>query len=120
MIENLGNVGDFIGGIGVVITLIYLATQIAQNTRSLRLSNLQQTMGTSVSLNQTTMLAQHWQVFHQHENGMIETKVFNAYMIRLQLTLRPPLSRAMWRFRMKSTFPLDFQACVEKYIEDVE
>jgi hypothetical protein len=25
MIENLGNIGDFVGGVGVFITLIYLA-----------------------------------------------------------------------------------------------
>jgi hypothetical protein len=36
MLENLGNIGDFLGGIGVVITLIYLAVQIRQNTRQLR------------------------------------------------------------------------------------
>ena len=31
-IEFLGNLGDFIGGIGVIVTLIYLALQIRQNT----------------------------------------------------------------------------------------
>lgn len=36
MLENLGNIGDFLGGIGVVITLVYLAVQIRQNTRQLR------------------------------------------------------------------------------------
>ncbi len=34
--EALGNLGDFIGGIGVIVTLIYLATQIRQNTRATR------------------------------------------------------------------------------------
>ena len=34
MFEILGNIGDFLGGIGVVVTLIYLATQIRQNTTS--------------------------------------------------------------------------------------
>jgi hypothetical protein len=33
MIEALGNIGDFIGGIGVVVTLIYLAVQIRQNSK---------------------------------------------------------------------------------------
>ena len=28
MIETLGNIGDFVGGIGVVVTLFYLAFQI--------------------------------------------------------------------------------------------
>ncbi len=53
MIENLGNIGDFIGGIGVVVTLIYLAVQVRQNTRTVRLSSIQQVMGTSVSINET-------------------------------------------------------------------
>ena len=39
--ETLGNIGDFLGGIGVVITLIYLAGQIRQNTRSIRTSAFQ-------------------------------------------------------------------------------
>ena len=36
IIETLGNLGDFVGGIGVVITLVYLALQIRQNTRASR------------------------------------------------------------------------------------
>ena len=36
MLEDLGNLGDFIGGIAVIATLLYLAMQIRQNTRSLR------------------------------------------------------------------------------------
>lgn len=34
MFESLGNVGDFVGGIGVIITVIYLAFQIRQSTAS--------------------------------------------------------------------------------------
>lgn len=52
MIENLGNIGDFIGGVGVFATLIYLATQIRQNTRSLRLASIQHIIGTSVSISE--------------------------------------------------------------------
>lgn len=35
MLEDLGNVGDFLGGIGVVATLVYLALQIRQNSSQL-------------------------------------------------------------------------------------
>jgi hypothetical protein len=35
-IQDLGSIGDFLGGIGVVITLIYLAFQIRQNTNAVR------------------------------------------------------------------------------------
>lgn len=36
MFEHLGNLGDFIGGIAVVVTLIYLTSQIRQNTAAMR------------------------------------------------------------------------------------
>ena len=50
MIENLGNIGDLIGGVGVFVTLVYLATQVRQNTRSHRLASIQQIISTSVSI----------------------------------------------------------------------
>lgn len=40
-LESLGNLGDFIGGIGVVATLIYLAVQVRQNTAALRTASRQ-------------------------------------------------------------------------------
>jgi hypothetical protein len=41
MLDALGNIGDFLGGVGVVITLIYLAAQIRQNTTSSRTESYQ-------------------------------------------------------------------------------
>lgn len=38
MLSALGDLGDFIGGIGVVVTLIYLAIQIRSNTEQTRLN----------------------------------------------------------------------------------
>ena len=35
-IQDLGNIGEFFGGLLVVVSLFYLAMQIRQNTRSLR------------------------------------------------------------------------------------
>jgi hypothetical protein len=39
-LEDLGNIGDFLGGIGVIITLLYLAIQIRQNTRQLKADSM--------------------------------------------------------------------------------
>jgi hypothetical protein len=39
-IQDLGALGEFVGSIGVIATLIYLAIQIRQNTDSVRESNL--------------------------------------------------------------------------------
>jgi hypothetical protein len=38
ILEALGNVGDFIGGLAVVITLVYLAVQVRQNSRQIELN----------------------------------------------------------------------------------
>ena len=39
-ISDLGDLGDFLGGIGVIITLIYLAIQIRRNTTTVRTASL--------------------------------------------------------------------------------
>ena len=41
MFETLGNLGDFIGGIGVVATVIYLAVQVRQSTASTKAASYQ-------------------------------------------------------------------------------
>ena len=41
MFDTLGNIGDLVGGIGVVITLIYLARQIKHNSASLEANAVQ-------------------------------------------------------------------------------
>ena len=35
-LEDLGNIGEFVAAVAVVVSLIYLAVQIRQNTRSVR------------------------------------------------------------------------------------
>lgn len=42
-LEALGNLGDFVGGIGVVASLLYLAQQIRRNTASVRAAAIQTT-----------------------------------------------------------------------------
>ncbi len=38
-LETLGNIGDFLGGIAVLVTLLYLAVQIRANTRATQSEN---------------------------------------------------------------------------------
>jgi hypothetical protein len=38
LLEALGNLGDFVGGIAVVATLLYLAVQVRQNSRNLQIA----------------------------------------------------------------------------------
>jgi hypothetical protein len=39
--EALGDLGDFVSGIGVVVTLVYLAVQVRGNTQALQSNTLQ-------------------------------------------------------------------------------
>ncbi len=40
-LQDLGNIGEFVGAVGVIATLAYLAVQVRQNTRALRASTFQ-------------------------------------------------------------------------------
>ena len=35
VLEDLGNLGDFLGGLAVIATLIYLAVQVRQNSQQI-------------------------------------------------------------------------------------
>jgi hypothetical protein len=41
VLNELGNIGDFIGGLAVVLSLVYLASQIRQNTATVRVQTVQ-------------------------------------------------------------------------------
>ncbi len=149
MIENLGNIGDLIGGVGVIATLIYLATQIRQNTNSHRMASIQQIISTSVSISVGALagpvpaifakcekhdrlteeefaqflmyvwaaLTNHWQIFHQYQNEMIDKEVLDTFMARLQGTMNMSVARAMWRSRIRDGFPADFQEYIQRQIK---
>ncbi len=40
-LSQLANLGEFLGGLAVVVTLVYLATQVRQNTSAIRASSAQ-------------------------------------------------------------------------------
>lgn len=59
--QLLGNYGEFVGAIAIVITLIYLAIQVRQNTRMMRASIRQARSDSSVhlySLGATSVVAE--------------------------------------------------------------
>jgi hypothetical protein len=47
-LEDLGNIGEFVAAAAVIVSLIYLAVQIRQNTKSLRASTFQGAIRPSV------------------------------------------------------------------------
>ena len=44
-LEELGGIGEFIGALAVLASLVYLATEIRRNTRATRLATLQSALG---------------------------------------------------------------------------
>ncbi len=104
MLEDLGNIGDFLGGIGVVVTLAYLAVQIRKNTRSIRSAALD-SISTSVSefmdkVAQDPVLTKLW---FDGLSGTIElsetdNRRFNLIGVTKSLgCAKPDLSRASHR-----------------------
>ncbi len=52
--QLLGNYGEFVGAIAIVITLIYLSFQLRQNTRSINSNNSNNVMqGRGIALSQS-------------------------------------------------------------------
>jgi hypothetical protein len=65
-LEDLGNVGEFIGGLAVFVTLVYLAIQIRQNTRMLRASAEQTTRSDSTAvIGLSAMSPENASVYHR-------------------------------------------------------
>ncbi len=49
--QLLGNYGEFVGAIAIVVTLIYLAIQLKQNTNSVKASAYQEWVSSNVEIN---------------------------------------------------------------------
>ena len=50
MLQDLGNLGEFVGAIGVVISLVYLGRQMVQNTQSVRAASFNSMVQNSIRL----------------------------------------------------------------------
>jgi len=50
MLQDLGNIGEFVGALGVVISLVYLARQMIQNTVSVRAASFNSMVQNSIKL----------------------------------------------------------------------
>lgn len=67
-LDDLGNIGEFIGAAAVVVSLLYLGVQIRQNTRSLRAAAHQSITVHIAELNRT--IVEHADVARIMERGL--------------------------------------------------
>lgn len=49
-IADLGSIGEFVGAIGVIVSLVYLAVQIRRNDQSTRAATVQSLLGRSTDI----------------------------------------------------------------------
>ena len=61
-LQDLGDLGDFVGGVLLVVSLLYLAYQIRQNTIAQRVAAVQASVGAANDLSR--MFAVHPEVLH--------------------------------------------------------
>ena len=51
-LQDLGNIGEFVAAVAVFVSLLYLAIQIRQNTKSVRTSTYQAVLDSSHRVNE--------------------------------------------------------------------
>lgn len=90
MLQDLGNLGEFVGAIGVVISLVYLGRQMVQNTQSVRAASFNSMVQNSIRL------LEH--AFRDSE--------FADFLARAQLdpTLLTPSERVRWDSYMTAVY----------------
>ena len=99
-IQDLGAIGDMVGGVAVLVTLVYLAIQIKQNTK----------IHASL-IRQNFYDAQQQQILHA-----VESSDFNALMNRSWTTdevLKPGEKTQIWR-HMQGVL-IGYQGAFEQY-----
>ena len=68
MLNALGDIGDFVGGVAVLITLAYLATQVKQHTAALRTASRQDLSS----------------AFRSHNDHLLDPQVSEVYALGLR------------------------------------
>ena len=147
-LSDLGNLGEFVGALGVVLSLVYLAIQIRQNTRSTvastemdarrawsdwdalfardrdltelvqrGLSDFGKLDGPDVGRFNSILLSllRIGEMLHrQHERGLIDTELWQAWQVSIDRHLAPPGAKA-WLSALR---PLDlFGRSFREHIE---
>jgi len=142
-LEQLGNLGEFIGAIAVVVSLVYVGIQIRQNTAATQAATLQQVcrdmrehfsapeivVEASRKLREGEQLSfeeqYRWRQYtmntfrmyenqwFQNEKGMLDDTLFRGYQAHIVGTLALPGGSEMWERVKTELFHPDFVSNVE-------
>jgi hypothetical protein len=123
--DALGAIGEIVGAAGVIVSLLYLASQVRSNSRQLRhagdvwtrgLSGLDALRDDEELVRFSSMLLQaFWayeEVLHYHQTGDIEEWAWTHAKAPVENFMRTPGFQEWWRLR-KDWFSEDFQEFVD-------
>jgi hypothetical protein len=85
-LQDLGNLGEFLGALGVIISLVYLAKQMQQNTTSVRAASFNSMVQNSIRLLEHAFIDSEFAKFlhrvEEHPSPLTpeETVRWDAYM----------------------------------------
>jgi hypothetical protein len=82
-LETLANLGEFVSGVAVVVSLVYLALQVRQNTRSLRTENYARALERLASLQ--SRLGEDSDLARVFARGLLDTRALSPDQ-RVQFT----------------------------------
>lgn len=151
-LEDLGNVGEFVAAVAVVVSLIYLAVQIRQNTRAVRSASYQSIVNTAndlghnftqvpgftalflqggmdpskLSEEQLGTLTAHLvgmfrfyeNVFYQHQEGMIDPKLWPGWQHDMLIWFDLPGFRHIWQ-DIRQRYCTEFSRFLEEHGEEL-
>ena len=120
--ELLGNYGEFVGAIAIVVTLVYLAIQLRQNTASVRANAYQSWVATNVDINVAlsnpgqSLMALKGNLDPRElteESAVSYLMIHLSEMNRIATLLRTPGVRQMWDAGAKSQLSPKFVETLE-------
>ena len=82
-LQFLGNLGEFIGGLAVIVSLVYLALQVRQNTQSLRTENYARARDRVAAIQ--AQLSQDGELTRVYGKGVVDLSALTPQQ-RIQLT----------------------------------
>jgi hypothetical protein len=146
-IDELGSIGEFIGAIAVVVSILYLAYQIRQNTRMMQGSTVQAITETIQAENRwSSDLGPIWMKivegqeltnldkfqlgewliaamsarqneYYQYKRGLLDHEMWKASEGIIRLIMANSFANQWWKSFEKSVFHDDFAVLVDKIVE---
>jgi hypothetical protein len=146
-LDQLGNLGEFVSGVAVVASLIYVAIQIRQNTRATQAATLQEVSrdmreqfspkpleheaSRKISCGEKLTFEERWawnqytmNTFRMYENqwfqyrqGALDAQLFRGYQNHIYLTMDLPGAEAFWESTRTAFFHPEFVTHVEELLK---